>query len=173
MNLMQRFVWMHLSPPYKLRSFRRRSPERVQLDVFEHNLGAQWEPIHITPRGSRMSRFPWKYSYWRFSLKSLPIHIFVWIHVPPTFTLRRICIQIYQTWYNETGLSWKYVGFISGVQWKYIHMTDWYLGSMKYAMEIFGLKFTFQYIFLRFRKSVHYLAPYLLGVRNWLDSLLT
>ena len=66
-----------------------------------------------------------------------PMHIFVGIHLPSTLRLQRICFQIYETWYNATGFLWKYVEFTPGVEWRYIHMTHWYFGSIKYAVETF------------------------------------
>ena len=81
--------------------------------------------------------------YCRFPLKTLSMHIFVgMLHWPPTFRLWWICIQIYQTWYNRTEFLWKYVQFTPGVQWKYIHMTRGYFGSIQYTTVIFVLKFT-------------------------------
>ena len=65
---------------------------KICLNTFVSNfrLRVFWCRVHVSPGFLEKTRT--EGSLWKLS-----IHIFVFIHLPPT-----ICIQIYQTWYNAT-----------------------------------------------------------------------
>ena len=60
-------------------------------------MGHNKKPVHITRWGSCLPRILRRDAHWRFRLKTLPIYMFIWLHLPPTFKSCRICNKIYQT----------------------------------------------------------------------------